>query len=92
MPRGAREVIAGLLKKGFVRRENDHTFLHYFANGKKTPIFTKISHGEKEVGDPLLNIMARQLRISRRELLDLIDCPLSEENYAKGLRTAGHID
>jgi hypothetical protein len=60
MPRDAKEIGAGLQKKGFVPRENDHTFYHLFVNGKKTVISTKISHGEKEIGDKLLGMMARQ--------------------------------
>src|SRR5690606_28100550 len=61
MPRPAKSVAAGLRQKGFQPRENDHTFYHLYVSGKKTIISTKISHGEKEIGDKLLGVMARQV-------------------------------
>jgi len=91
MPRDAKEIGAGLQKKGFVPRDNDHTFYHLIVNGKKTVISTKISHGEKEIGDKLLGMMARQVRLSRRDFLNLVDCPLTLDEYLKLLRQAGHI-
>ncbi len=59
--------------------------------GKKTMIYTKISHGEKEIGDPLLSAMARQLRLTRNQLNDLIDCPLQYGDYVKILTDAGVV-
>ena len=47
MPKAAREVMAALAKKGFKKTENDHAFFHLWVGGKKTPIYTKVSHGEK---------------------------------------------
>jgi hypothetical protein len=91
MPKNARDVAAGLRKKGFVERANRHKRYVLWVKEKKTAIFTEISHGEKEIGDPLLGVMARQLKISRSQFLDLIDCPLSREEYAEHLRKAGHI-
>lgn len=91
MPKDASDIGAALRKKGFVPRENDHTFYHLFVNGKKTIISTKISHGEKEIRDKLLGMMARQLRLSRRDFLNLVDCPLTFDEYVKLLRDSGHI-
>lgn len=89
MPRPANDVASGLCKKGFESRENDHTFFHLYVDGRKSIIFTKISHGEKEIGDRLLAMMARQLRLSRKQFLDLIDCPLAKTQYVSLLRNAG---
>lgn len=91
MPKKAREVIAGLTRKGFQASENDHTFLHLFVDGRKTIVYTKVSHGEKEIGDKLLGLMARQLRLSKREFLDLVECPLSEDAYILLLRAKGVV-
>ena len=91
MPKHARDVITGLVRKGFQKKENDHTFLHLFVNGLKTPIYTKVSHGEKQIGDKLLGAMARQVRLTRRQFLDLIECPLSETAYVDLLRNKGAI-
>jgi len=91
MPKDAREVIAGLERKGFRRRDNDHTFLHLWVNEKKTAIFTKVSHGEKEIHDKLLGIMARQVSLNRKQFTQLIDCPLSMNDYLAILRAQSRI-
>jgi hypothetical protein len=57
-------------------------------DGKKTPIYTKISHGEREIRDKLLGVMARQLRLTRLQFLELIDCKLTEPEYVQLLRGA----
>jgi hypothetical protein len=91
MPKNAREVAAGLKKKGFIEKPNRHTRYVLWVKEKKTAVFTEISHGEKEIRDPLLSVMARQLKINRSQFLDLINCPLSHEEYTALLREAGHI-
>lgn len=37
----------------------------------------------KTVGDPLLNQMARQVGITKKQFLDLIDCTLDQISYEK---------
>lgn len=91
MPKPAKDVTAGLQHKGFQLRENDHSFFHLFVDGKKTIVSTKISHGEKEISDSLLGMMARQVKLTRRQFNDLVDCPLTLEEYVKLLRAAGHV-
>lgn len=89
MPRKAREVLSGLKRKGFVEeREGHHIFLIYETiAGLRTDIRTRLSHqsGGNDVGDPLLGAMARQVRLSRREFDELIDCPLSRQEYESKL-------
>jgi len=92
MPKDARRVAKGLKKKGFFTDQGDHTFYHLCVNGKKTVVYTKISHGEDEIHDELLGKMARQVGLNKRDFIDLIDCPLSFEDYLKRLRAAGKID
>src|SRR5579871_2178995 len=92
MPKDARQVGNGLQRKGFTSRQGDHTYFHFCVNGKKTKIYTKISHGENEIGDRLLGMMARQLRLSKRDFLELVDCPLSLDEYQRVLRQGGHIE
>ncbi len=91
MARDARDVTVGLERKGFRRKENDHTFLHLWIAGKKTPVYTKVSHGEQEIGDKLLAMMARQTCLVRRDFLNLVDCPLKFDEYVASLRKDGHI-
>lgn len=91
--RSKRDVEAALKKKGFRQDEGDHHwFIYWTADGLKTTIRTKTSHGStKDLGDGLLKEMARQLRIAKGNFLDLVDCPLSGEQYELGLREEGHI-
>lgn len=36
---------------------------------------TKISHGETEIGDGLIMAMSRQLKLSKSQFQDLVNCP-----------------
>jgi hypothetical protein len=62
-----REVIrAALEKKGFKPKSNDHDFYHLQDEaGKKTGVFTKLSHGTsyKSYGDDPINEVYHQLRL-----------------------------
>jgi predicted RNA binding protein YcfA (HicA-like mRNA interferase family) len=91
MPRDARDVAAALVNKGFCPHEGDHHFYRLFVDGKNTGIRTKISHGEREIGDNLLAQMAKQTRLVMRDFLDLIDCPLSAAGYISKLRDGGYL-
>ena len=86
-----RTVKSSLLNKGFEQRENDHDFFHLYYNGKKTSIRTKVSHGESEIDDHLIDQMKKQTKLTKSEFLDLVNCPLSKDEYFKILLEAGHI-
>lgn len=86
MPRPARTVAAALSNKGFASRENHHTYFHLVVAGKKIIVSTKISHGETEIGDPLLASMARQVHLSKKQFLELVDCPMTAAAYLVELR------
>lgn len=77
-----------LEKKGYKLEENDHHFYRlYDANGKKTMIRTKISHGETEIRDPLINAMRKQMHfIEKKDFLNYVACTLSKEEYYDILR------
>ncbi len=84
MPRNKQDVEQSLKRKGFMRKEGDHHyFVYHTMSGLKTAIFTKTSHTPKmrDIPDNLLGQMARQCRLSKSEFLDLVDCPLSREEY-----------
>jgi predicted RNA binding protein YcfA (HicA-like mRNA interferase family) len=92
MPRNRKDVEAGLKKKGFIKSSRDHHYFTYHTlQGRKTAVFTKTSHGKKELSDKLLSLMARQCRLRRDDFLRLIDCPLTRSQYEAGLAQAGHI-
>lgn len=93
MQRKQRDVENGLRNKGFKDREGDHTYFTYWSlAGKKSIVFTKTSHGARELNDNLLAQMARQCKLSKNEFVNLIDCPLSREDYEAKLISAGCID
>ncbi len=94
MSRKQSEVEKSLEKKGFERAKGgDHNYFHYHTKaGKKSRVFTKTSHGMREIDDSLLGQMARQCRLSRADFDRLIDCPLSRDNYEQKLIMAGVIE
>ncbi len=80
--RKQKDIESSLERKGFRRRETDHSyFVYYRTDGRKSRARTKTSHGRKEIGDSLLGLMAKQCKIQKSEFLDLIDCPLDQEAY-----------
>ena len=85
--RDRRDVEASLERKGFERDERHHHFFVYWTlDGKKTAIRTRTSHGSthKVLGDALLAQMARQCGdIRKADFLDLVDCPLSQEDFER---------
>lgn len=89
-----RDIQAALEKKGFKKRDNDHEFYDLLVDGKKVGIQTKISRGTKYkvYEDYLLGCMARQLRLSKTDLMKLVKCTLSGDAYVKLLVRDGAIE
>ena len=80
-----------LKKKGFTDAPGDHKFLEFFHEGVLV-LSTKISHGAKhDIGEPLINKMAAQCKLDKKDFVDLANCPLSEEEYIKKLINKGGI-
>ena len=86
----SREVVKeSLQKKGFKLKEGDHMyFVYYSLSGKKTSINTKLSRESnyKMLQDNLLALICKQCKLSKQDLLRLIDCPLSQEEYEAKLK------
>ena len=89
-----RKIQAAFEVKGFKQRDGDHEFYDLWVAGKKVGIQTKISRGSsyKTYGDSLLGLMARQLRLTKADLMRLIECSLSGEGYAALLQESGEIE
>lgn len=82
MPRKQADVERALRSKGFIQTESHHHFFIYHSTaGRKTPVKTKTSHGQREISDDLLGKMAQQVKLFKGDFLDLVDCPLSREAY-----------
>lgn len=89
----ALKVRKSLVKKGFIPEEGDHYYFHYLDDrGKKTKAWTKISHSADDINNPLIKKMAMQTQLSKEEFLDLVNCPLSKEQYRDILREKGILE
>lgn len=90
-----REVRRVLVTKGFQEEPpTHHEWYRFYHNGKATSIRTKISHGDKRElnsNSPLMRSMQYQLRLQRKQLENLLNCPLSEEEYVAHLESEGHL-
>ena len=86
MPLSRKKVEKALKTKGFVVDESkDHRF--YYFTSKKT-IFTKISTGTKykTLGDDLIGKIHRQIRLSKNEFLEYVNCSMSLNAYCEKLK------
>jgi predicted RNA binding protein YcfA (HicA-like mRNA interferase family) len=93
MTRKPNDVEKSLERKGFQRKEGDHHYFNYYTQaGKKTRVFTKTSHGVKELDDSLLGMMSTQCKLKRQDFDRLIDCPLDRESYERKLIEGGAIE
>ncbi len=96
MQRDKSDLENGLLRKGFVPTHGgaDHRYFIYATeDGKKARgARTKTSHGKGfDIGDNLLGEMARQVGLTKKKFLELVDCPLSREEYEAILRSSGKV-
>jgi hypothetical protein len=83
--RPAGDVHDGLVAKGMVPHESHHKMLRMEVNGVTT-LVTRISHGSKEINDGLGKLMANQCCLQLREFWNLVDCPLSQEEWVALVR------
>lgn len=91
MPLKCRDIAASLGKKGFREQpDGDHVYFRLFVNNRKTSVFTKVSHGCREVDDSLVSKMAKQVQLRpRMKFIALVDCSLTGEAYVAELRAQG---
>jgi hypothetical protein len=81
-----------LINKGFSRERDKHHLMYWLhANGKKTSISTRMSHGASEIGDPLIGLMHRQMRISKAEFLSFVSCAMSGAKYLAKMVSEGQV-
>lgn len=90
-PEKVQKLKGALLRKGFRKDPTHHEMYWLFVGERKTDIRTRISHGAKECGNRLLGLMARQLKLERREFDDLIECPMTAEDYLSALREQDYL-
>lgn len=93
MPLKRRDVEAALQRKGFERREGDHSlFTYHTERGKETSVRTMTSHGRRgaDIHDSVASMMARQCCLSNQQFRRFVDCSLSRRDYEMEL-LARHI-
>ena len=88
-----RKLERALSQKGFQCEEgHNHRKWFFYYQGRRTQIFTIISRGRgyKDYGNELLNKVKIQLRLdSIKQLIDLVNCPMTETDYMNHLRQQG---
>lgn len=93
MPLERSDVGKALSRKGFreATRNRDHDFYFLHVDGKKTSIFTKLSRGSdyRTLGDPLVKKIADQLKLTKVQLANFVECSLTETEYLALLRARG---
>lgn len=90
----AKKTHKNLLKKGFKDADNkssDHKWLELFHN-EKLVLHTKISHGETDLGNSLIKKMSYQCNLSKDEFMDLVNCPMSKQQYFDILQRKGFLE
>jgi hypothetical protein len=93
VPQKVRDVEAALKSKGFKETpKRDHKYFFFYHKGKKTRIFTKISHGESEIRDGNCSSMARQIKLNGNQFRDFVECPLTEQLYLKILVDSKYLE
>lgn len=78
-----RDLRGALLKKLHAVEDSDRKEVYYyFVIGGREIKATHLSHSARgQIDDTILLQIARQLRLRKAELEDLVECPLSEEEY-----------
>ncbi len=88
------EVESALSRKGFSEDDSkgaDHRWFRPYVGGKKTAIATKTSRGTKykHLGEPLVKHMAVQIRLTKQEFEQLVECSIDGAKYIELLRERG---
>lgn len=92
MPRKHRAIRSGLSAKGFEVEENrKHIhFVYVNIDGCTTTARSMLSPaaGGEDVSENLLRQMAKQVGLKRDEFLEMVDCPMSREDFDARVRAA----
>ena len=84
-------LINALLRKGFEKDETHHTMLWFMVRGRRTSVHTWLSHGQRKLDDHLLRLMAKELHLSKAELLKFVECEMSYQDYLRRMIDGGHV-
>lgn len=85
-----RKAETALLQKGLQRNNSHHRqFQYYTLQGVKTQIRTKMSHSGRgaDLSVRLLMMMARDLKLSLKQMESFVECTMTQEQYEEHLRS-----
>ncbi|MBA3974407.1 MAG: hypothetical protein C0504_09345 [Candidatus Solibacter sp.] len=86
-----REVASALQRKGFDRDKTHHFMFWLVVNGKRTTIRTRYSHSDRQIEGGRIGQMSKQMKLSKHQFEDFVDCRLTGEAYAEMLIHAGEV-
>ena len=86
-----RDIEYSLPRKGFVRNPSRDIYFSFQFAGKDWGISTYVSHGEREIGDSLIGRMAKQVKLSKRDFVRLVECPMDHGEYIEKLKKDGFL-
>lgn len=89
-----RKTYNNLKRKGFIESINkspDHKRLEFFYEGKFI-LSTKLSHNNQDIDNYLIKQMSYQCNLDKSDFFDLVNCPLSKEEYIQILEQKGLLD
>lgn len=89
MPIRPRELVSILTTKFQFRPSEHHSQDHqwYELELEGLPVIaTKVSHSNKEIGDRLLGMISKQLRVHRPFYNEMVSCTKSREEYYHQVR------
>ena len=90
-----KKINKNLPKKGFVKEaDNHHIYFHHHYNGLATGAYTYISHSKKicDYSGKILTNVRKQLELdSNLDVLNLVNCPMKEDEYNEILRQKGLV-
>ncbi len=82
----AKKVEKALEKVGYINENGDHNRYRLYIDGKRTDIRTKTSHNGQDIGDDLIASMARQIHLSKRDFIKLVNGHISKDEYIEILK------
>ncbi len=83
-----------LKKKGFETKTGAHSHVVYgfVHEGYPFPVMTHMSHNHQEIDDYLQERMAKQMKISKSEFLEMIACKIGHEELVARYANLGLLN
>ena len=81
-----------LLELGFEEENGKDHIFYYYKYGGKIVIRTKYSHGGNEIRQPILDLIGKQLKLTRKDFELFLQGKLGFEKYISILKNKGVIE